>query len=133
MIIRKTTEKDIPEIDNIYAEAKRFMRESGNPNQWQSLYPNGDSARADIEKGIGYVVSSTLGKRGKQIGCAKESAGHSVAEFVNKLAELLGKRFSFLGQTKVKVKDKCQGGLGNAPAVLIHHRLLTAQLYLCKG
>ena len=55
MIIRKTTEKDIPEIDNIYAEAKRFMRESGNPNQWQSLYPNGDSARADIEKGIGYV------------------------------------------------------------------------------
>lgn len=85
------------------------------------------------EKGIGYVVSSTLGKRGKQIGCAKESSGHSVAEFVNKLAELLGKRFSFLGQTKVKVKDKCQGGLSNALAVLIHHRLLTAQLYLGKG
>jgi hypothetical protein len=33
MIIRKTTEADLSRIGEIYENAKRFMRESGNPNQ----------------------------------------------------------------------------------------------------
>ena len=55
MIIRKTTEEDFPEIQAIYAEAKKFMRENGNANQWNSNYPNADSARADMINDIGYV------------------------------------------------------------------------------
>lgn len=55
MIIRKSTESDIPYADSIYSQAKEFMRESGNPTQWKGAYPNGESVREDIEKGISYV------------------------------------------------------------------------------
>ena len=55
MIIRKTEEKDIPEIANIYASAKKYMRENGNLYQWNSDYPNAESAISDMKDGIGYV------------------------------------------------------------------------------
>ena len=55
MLIRKTAREDVPFVADIYAEAKKFMRESGNPTQWNGAYPNGESALSDIEKGIGYV------------------------------------------------------------------------------
>ncbi len=56
MLIRKTVAADLPRIGEIYENAKRFMRESGNPNQWNSGTPNIDTAREDMEKGVGYVV-----------------------------------------------------------------------------
>ena len=56
MKIRKTTEADLPRIGEIYENAKRFMRESGNPNQWNSGTPNIETAREDMEKGVGYVA-----------------------------------------------------------------------------
>ena len=56
MVIRKTVEADLPTIGKIYENAKRFMRESGNPNQWNSATPNIDTARADMENGVGYVA-----------------------------------------------------------------------------
>ena len=56
MLIRKTTEADLPRIGEIYENAKRFMRESGNPNQWNSGTPNADTAREDMENGVGYVA-----------------------------------------------------------------------------
>ena len=34
MKIRKTTEKDIERVMDIYAHARKFMAEHGNPNQW---------------------------------------------------------------------------------------------------
>ncbi len=55
MIIRKTTPADIMAIDEIYKSAKKFMREAGNVNQWNSDYPNAESAVSDMESGIGYV------------------------------------------------------------------------------
>ena len=55
MIIRKTRPEDIPAADMIYKNAKEYMRERGNPTQWGGDYPNGNDARDDIEKGIGYV------------------------------------------------------------------------------
>ena len=55
MEIRKSKLSDIPDIEKIYKSAKTFMHENGNPNQWCGEYPNGDSAKADIERGIGYV------------------------------------------------------------------------------
>ena len=55
MLIRKTTPADIMAIDEIYKSAKKFMREAGNANQWNSDYPNAESAVSDMESGIGYV------------------------------------------------------------------------------
>lgn len=55
MIIRKSTNNDLPQIECIYSHAKAFMKESGNPKQWSGLYPNAQSAKADIDSGIGYV------------------------------------------------------------------------------
>ena len=56
MVIRKTTEADLARIAEIYENAKCFMRETGNPNQWNQGTPNIDTARADMERGVGYVV-----------------------------------------------------------------------------
>lgn len=56
MQIRKTDDADLFAIGEIYESAKRFMRESGNPNQWNSGTPNIETARADMEAGVGYVV-----------------------------------------------------------------------------
>ena len=56
MYIRKTVKADLPTIGEIYENAKRFMRESGNPNQWNAGTPNIDTAREDMEQGRGYVV-----------------------------------------------------------------------------
>lgn len=55
MIIRKTREEDLNAIEEIYSAAKKFMRENGNKNQWNSDYPNSKSAAEDMRLGIGYV------------------------------------------------------------------------------
>ncbi|MBR2442392.1 MAG: GNAT family N-acetyltransferase [Clostridia bacterium] len=56
MHIRKTVEADLAKIGEIYENAKIFMRATGNPNQWNSGTPNIDTAKEDMEKGIGYVA-----------------------------------------------------------------------------
>lgn len=56
MIIRKTTESDLAAIGEIYENAKHFMRQSGNPNQWNQGTPNIHTARQDMERGVGYVA-----------------------------------------------------------------------------
>ena len=56
MIIRKTEPADLSAIGEIYENAKRFMRESGNPTQWDDGKPNIDTAREDMENGVGYVA-----------------------------------------------------------------------------
>lgn len=56
MQIRKTVEADLPQIAKIYEKAKKFMCQTGNPNQWNGEKPNGETAREDMEKGIGYVA-----------------------------------------------------------------------------
>ena len=55
MQIRKTEERDLPFISEIYENAKKFMRDSGNPTQWNDK-PNIDTAREDMEKDVGYVA-----------------------------------------------------------------------------
>ena len=56
MTVRKTTEADLPYIGEIYENAKRFMKESGNPHQWNKGEPNIETARKDMERGEGYVA-----------------------------------------------------------------------------
>ena len=55
MYVRKTRKEDLSQIAEIYKNAKKFMKENGNPTQWKGDYPNEFDAEQDIEKGIGYV------------------------------------------------------------------------------
>ena len=56
MKIRKTQEKDIKNVVDLYQNARDFMRKSGNPKQWQDGYPTEESLRDDMKKGVSYVV-----------------------------------------------------------------------------
>ncbi len=55
-MIRKAVPADEPAIAGVYAKARDFMREHGNPDQWGSQYPPEDLTHEDIEKGILYVL-----------------------------------------------------------------------------
>ncbi len=55
MDIRKTTMADLEEVLDLYEEARQFMRENGNPNQWGTSHPSKEQVMADIEKGCSYV------------------------------------------------------------------------------
>ena len=55
MILRKATPSDIEAADSIYAEAKRYMKESGNPTQWRADYPSGKDVSLGIATGVSYV------------------------------------------------------------------------------
>lgn len=55
MEIRKTTLQDLKEVELLYAGAREFMRENGNPTQWGDYYPPMDLIREDIENGVSYV------------------------------------------------------------------------------
>lgn len=56
MEIRSSTAADLPEILRVYAAARAFMRQRGNPTQWGDKYPTPETVRDDIERGISYVV-----------------------------------------------------------------------------
>lgn len=56
MEIRHSTEEDVPRIMEIYAYARRFMAEHGNPNQWGATnWPPESLIRADIAAGSSFV------------------------------------------------------------------------------
>lgn len=56
MEIRRSTEKDLPVIMEIYRYARTFMAEHGNPNQWgPTNWPPVELIRADIAAGRSYV------------------------------------------------------------------------------
>ena len=50
MIIREARIEDIERILEIYDIAKAFMRQTGNPNQWNSSYPDSNTLEQDIHK-----------------------------------------------------------------------------------
>lgn len=55
MEIRHTQPTDLPELLEIFANARRFMAENGNPNQWGDHTPTVDMLKADIGAGCSYV------------------------------------------------------------------------------
>ena len=55
MIIRKTKPEDIDKISEIYKNARAFMKDNGNPTQWNEIYPNRETAVEDMKNGVGYV------------------------------------------------------------------------------
>lgn len=58
MEIRKTVPADLPAVMEIYAYARRFMAEHGNPRQWGPTgWPPEDLIREDIAEGKSYVCA----------------------------------------------------------------------------
>ena len=55
MFIRPATMADVNEAAKIYNNARKFMKESGNPTQWAGEYPNGYDVECGIENGTSYV------------------------------------------------------------------------------
>ena len=55
-IIRHSQRADIAEMQEVFAEAKQKMRESGNVLQWTGAYPTDEQLMSDIDRGFSYVV-----------------------------------------------------------------------------
>lgn len=54
--IRPAVRADLAEIEEIYAIARQFMRDNGNPTQWNDGYPRRELLEADIRQGKLYAV-----------------------------------------------------------------------------
>lgn len=52
MIIRKATLEVIPQMQEIFVVARRFMAATGNPNQWTDSYLSDELLTDDIARGI---------------------------------------------------------------------------------
>lgn len=55
--IRHAMMDDYEAILKIYERARKFMRETGNPNQWNTKWPPAELVKEDIEQGRNYVVT----------------------------------------------------------------------------
>ena len=63
MRIRRSEIQDLDRIMEIYAYARKFMAEHGNPNQWgPTCWPPEDLIRRDIAAGCSYVCENGSGK-----------------------------------------------------------------------
>ena len=63
MRIRKSTPQDLDRIMELYAYARKFMAEHGNPNQWgPTNWPPERLIRSDIADGNSYVCVNDGGK-----------------------------------------------------------------------
>lgn len=56
-LVRKAEMDDLPRIEEIYAYARRFMEETGNPNQWGKTNPPHEWLVDDIQKGLLYAIT----------------------------------------------------------------------------
>ena len=56
-MIKKATRSQFSEIMEIYAQARRFMAQIGNPDQWGTAYPSEEMILRDIANGKCYVNS----------------------------------------------------------------------------
>ena len=55
--IRPAKRADLDEIEAIYAHARQFMRQNGNPTQWKEGYPRREQLETDISRENLYVVT----------------------------------------------------------------------------
>ncbi len=55
MQVRKTKPDELDQVMAIYAHARQFMADHGNPSQWGSVKPAREQIAADIEHGNSYV------------------------------------------------------------------------------
>lgn len=64
MQIRVASIADTEAIMEIYARARSYMREQGNPTQWGASYPSEELVRSDIARGCCHVCEDEDGISG---------------------------------------------------------------------
>ncbi len=60
--VRRTKVTEAEVLMDIFEQAKRIMRKSGNMRQWTGNYPSKEIVLADIEKGNSYVCIDEAGE-----------------------------------------------------------------------
>lgn len=55
-MIRKAQLADLDAVELVYAAARRYMAQSGNPTQWKDGYPQRELLEKDMEQGWLYVM-----------------------------------------------------------------------------
>ena len=55
-MIKKANLSQLPPIMAIYENARRFMAQSGNPDQWGTTHPTEEMIRQDIQQGNCHVL-----------------------------------------------------------------------------
>ena len=80
MNIRKSTLQDLPQILNLYKIAREFMKNNGNPNQWEDRYPEVSTVENDIKTGISYVCVENGGIVGTFVFFTGEDPTYRVIE-----------------------------------------------------
>ena len=53
---------DLSEVMQIYETARRFMKETGNPDQWGEIYPSTEVVEDDIKNKRSYVCLNESGE-----------------------------------------------------------------------
>ena len=71
MKIRLAKENDLEDILQIYAIARQFMRENGNPNQWGDVHPLQELIEEDIRLERSYICE----EMGEPVGVFAFSVG----------------------------------------------------------
>lgn len=56
MTIRKSRIEDIEAMQSVYEYARKFMKETGNPNQWKDDKPYLKDLINDIDNGNSYII-----------------------------------------------------------------------------
>ena len=62
--IRDAQPEDLPRIEEIYANAREFMRKTGNPNQWGTTNPPHEWLVEDIRQKLLHVMEDETGIHG---------------------------------------------------------------------
>lgn len=62
MTIRHSSLQDLDTIMDIFAYARQFMKEHGNPNQWINGYPSAELISQEIANGTSYVCEDEDGE-----------------------------------------------------------------------
>lgn len=55
--VRLAKKEDLPAVDSLYAAAREFMKQSGNPTQWGDRNPERGVIEADLAAGQLYVIT----------------------------------------------------------------------------
>lgn len=55
MIFRRTEEKDVRQVTDLWEQARAYFREQGI-DQWQDDYPNEESLKEDMAEGESYIL-----------------------------------------------------------------------------
>lgn len=66
MYIRKSTMEDLPEILELYRQARKFMRDHGNAGQWGDSYPEPEIVIRDIREGNSYLCVERVKETGAE-------------------------------------------------------------------